>query len=555
MRFGRHYRDHTRIARDVVPLDPRDPSLITLPLSVPSIPIVGAVLTQIVGGTNQAATTTSSSTSTPDSGGTTTPATVTPAPTSTASSSNGDGSDTDSSSTIADGSGGSTSTGDSTGSTNTASGTSTGKSSPQPSGGSGNGQSGSGNNGSNDDGSSTNNNYTSSSSPGANAGGSANSVSGSGSDSGADGNGNSGSTSYQSTDSSGTPGSTSSSGTNGAITTGNSSVSNSDGGMSSGAIAGIVVVLVLILLVIAVIVFRRRHINRRTERLNSWWAIAGSRSSREGGESPHSNRSRNSVRSSFATTVDHAQTSHLRMSFGDAPPLPPMAEIRGDDNAGPFQPFSPNSALADSPVLITFDNSHPSPIVAKKRASTHSVASNGSGAQYLIVPGMNTDGQEVTTPMSVRPFSPSESFLFPKPPKEQSGGDLSRRLSSTTSRSGATVYAISSDPFSDPAPLPAQFSAIESVYRPFVSTRHDELSVAVADRVKVIRLFDDGWALVEKLLAFDDIVGTEGQNMHGAQGLIPIDCFRAEGQDLTTFLIEKRVASNLYDSAYAGATV
>jgi hypothetical protein len=70
----------------------------------------------------------------------------------------------------------------------------------------------------------------------------------------------------------------------------------------------------------------------------------------------------------------------------------------------------------------------------------------------------------------------------------------------------------------------------------------DELSVVIGDRVKVIKVFDDGWAMVEKL--------PHGADAKGAKmpGLIPIDCMRAIGQDLPAFLIEKRVSSIYVDS-------
>jgi hypothetical protein len=73
-----------------------------------------------------------------------------------------------------------------------------------------------------------------------------------------------------------------------------------------------------------------------------------------------------------------------------------------------------------------------------------------------------------------------------------------------------------------------------------VATLGDEMSVAIGDKVKVIRSFDDGWALVERVSEGVDAATTQGKKK---PGLIPIDCMRAIGQDLPTFLYEKRVSS------------
>ncbi|KAG6915139.1 hypothetical protein DXG01_013078 [Tephrocybe rancida] len=566
MHVARQTRDlHARLTRDGVPLEARAPQLIKLPISLPSIPILGPLLTPIIGGTNQAATTTPTPTTAPPAATTPTPApTVTPAPTtSTTSGTDGSGSggDNNTNSSNSDVNGGT-----SAAATSDASGTSAG-SSPQPTDGSSTG-------GSSSDTTSSGSSSDSNSGghmnvPVANAGGTGNSSGGS------DSGNNSGTSGYvdgmpsNTGSGKGITGSTALSNPNGATSTGSSDPGNAGGGISAGAISGIVVVLVLILLVLAIILFRRRYMNQRAKRLNQWWAGAGNprNSPVENATSPVSptrSNNRASARSSFATTFDHAQTPRLSVAFGDIPPLPPMAEVRENHYDG-FQLFSPNSAIADSPVLITFDGPQ-APPVAYNRASVHSVGSNSSGAQYLDVPhDSNANSQEVTTPMSVRPFSPSESFAFPKPPSKQQSGEWSssRPMSATTYHSvahspvesSAIAPEVPSNPFSDPVAdpvagpiLPAtEFAEVESVRRPFASTRDDELSVAISDSVRIIQLFDDGWALVEKLPSFEDVLAKDYTNAKGVQGLIPIDCFRAAGQDLPSFFSEKRVTSTLYD--------
>ncbi|KAG6864887.1 hypothetical protein C0991_006574, partial [Blastosporella zonata] len=544
--------------RDAVPLDAR--ALIELPIPLPSIPILNPILTPIIGGTNKPATTPATPTITPAPVTTATPAsTSTPLPTMTASAGTGDSGDTNSSSSdsgiqsqgaITSAIGGSTVV-----SSNTSAGSST-----QPSDGSTN------------DGSISGSDYAVSSAgsssdsgnqlnvPVANAGGSVNNnptSDDSGSKVGTSGSPGGLQPSSGATVSSGgaLTGSTALSEPNGATNTGSPNATDNSSGLSSGAIAGIVVVLVLILLAIAVIIFRKRHIHRRTERWNQWWARAGSgwSSDSDGGSpgSPNRSNGRASARSSFATTFDYAQTPRRSMSFGDVPPLPPMAELRRGNDELPL--FSPNSAIADSPILVTFDRSQV-PGAASSRTSVHSVESHISGAQYIYVPHGILDGQGVTTPMSVRPFSPSESFAFPKPPTKQSGDwSSSRPLSSNTFYSASqsitdSAPAVPSNPFSDPVLPFAEFAELESIRRPFASTRDDELSVSVSDSVRVLKLFDDGWALVEKLPSFEDLLKKEYDSTSSVQGLIPIDCFRAEGQDLSSFFSEKRVASALYNN-------
>jgi hypothetical protein len=234
-----------------------------------------------------------------------------------------------------------------------------------------------------------------------------------------------------------------------------------------------------------------------------------------------------------------------------------MAEVRGE------------------PLLINLDS--PKVIVQKpneeSRFSVGSVSSVGSDgeAQYLYVDRNSLLKPELGTPMSVRPFSPTESFAFPKPPAETSSGDwgtLSRSLTVHTSatRSVESPTEISPtpiNPFADPLPGPAnpfadplppipnspstvnpKFLEIETVRRPFVPTLSDELPVATGDRVKILHMFDDGWALVEKNPIIPDPKGKGNAIEHQPEkGLIPIDCFRDPGVDLSEFIATKRVSS------------
>jgi hypothetical protein len=206
--------------------------------------------------------------------------------------------------------------------------------------------------------------------------------------------------------------------------------------------------------------------------------------------------------------------------------------------------------------------------LANTGSSSPSRYSNGSNhsitSQYLDVPGMPAPPPEVTTPMSVRPFSPSESFSFPKPPQPPSASDHETDwlASSPTGDSGRiltpnqvgafnsnnnavvanpadNIGGPISNPFSDPSvdagtslsPEPdTEFAPVEVIRRPFAPTLDDEMSVMPGNSVRVVKAFDDGWAYVE-------MVGTT------AKGLIPIDCMREAGEELPAFLASKRVSS------------
>jgi hypothetical protein len=142
--------------------------------------------------------------------------------------------------------------------------------------------------------------------------------------------------------------------------------------------------------------------------------------------------------------------------------------------------------------------------------------------------------------------------MFPKPPNGQANDNevdwLSRSSTSGITDSGRTLTSsspnvantkplvnLAANPFSDPAidaaNLNAEFASVELIRRPFVPTLDDELAVTPGDSVRAVKVFDDGWAYVEKI------------GPAGARGLIPIDCMRDSGEDLPAFLASKRISS------------
>ncbi|KAK0187718.1 hypothetical protein F5146DRAFT_934504, partial [Armillaria mellea] len=91
---------------------------------------------------------------------------------------------------------------------------------------------------------------------------------------------------------------------------------------------------------------------------------------------------------------------------------------------------------------------------------------------------------------------------------------------------------------SDRPPIP--LSDIEIIRRPFEPTLHDEIAVSVGDHVQVLKVFNDGWALVEKIAI--ELPSSKGKQTLPQAGLIPIDCLREAWQPLPAFLEDKGVS-------------
>ncbi|KAF4605656.1 hypothetical protein EYR40_004444 [Pleurotus pulmonarius] len=334
--------------------------------------------------------------------------------------------------------------------------------------------------------------------------------------------------------------------------------SSGSSGLSPGAIAGIIASLVIVLLCLLVFFLRRRSIARRSQRRDRWWQHRQANSPESTQATAGVGSGTASARSSFATTFDHGLSPHLTLDFDVSliPELPPMAEIRNSPNNS--SPLTARGPVSLRPLLINVET--------ERRASVYSAHSDSSeqDGQWLVIHPTNVPVKprtdllapdtatpiDMPTPMSVRPFSPSESFSFPKPPVKRSSKwsesqkDFTSRPSSMKSTRYSTVtrkpVPTEENPFADPSGEKkvagieqGEFAEVEVIQRPFFPTLGDELGVGPGDKVRVVQSFDDGWAFVEKIV--DD-----GQTH---SGLIPIDCMRAENQDLPTFLATKRVSS------------
>ncbi|KAJ7125581.1 hypothetical protein C8R43DRAFT_1135168 [Mycena crocata] len=613
--------------RDV--LEERDPSLINLPIPIPSIPIpiVKDILTVLVGGTTPKSTRTTAHTTS------TTPAST---PTTSAASGSGGGSGVSGSGSGSGDSGsgaGSSGSGNSSpGSSGSDSGSNSGSNSSSNSGSSGASQEDSSSDNSSVNASGSN----ASASSGSSAAASSDAAGGNGTgtkvptggvlaaqQSGGAGGGvvnvatnpadsmPTGATSFIVTGgktvavvgtvtfSDGLPTNTPTSNQTGGNGSPGSAATSSDsdgkhGGLPSFAVAIIGVVGSLLFLGLVIIAIRKRALRKRAAR-KEWWAgvvAPGSKSEvwsgrDSGGATAGDSSATRSIRSSFGTTFDHSEFS---ITFDDNPPaipeIPHMVQIRGGPGLvpkgdssmsgngqplSPISPISPDSPAIPIPLLVSIENSNVYSDASRRSSASSNISSvqyanygtDDGSANHQMVPAGSTP-----TPMSVRPFSPSESFAFPIPPKEHRSGDWSLNFgSSPTTPTPANINALpqtteslassppaaapyAENPFADAFSVPvnthssrasAEFDAIETIWRPFDQTLQDEMSVAAADRVKVLAVYDDGWAMIERV----GMGKGKGRAVDGqaSVGLIPIDCMRKTEESVSSFLAAKRVSS------------
>lgn len=195
--------------------------------------------------------------------------------------------------------------------------------------------------------------------------------------------------------------------------------------------------------------------------------------------------------------------------------------------------------------------------------NTYADESSGEGddAAWVSCPesaAVSTRSHGLPSSMSVRPFSPSEAWQFPKPPGPRANAEPlldDRRRSRVVSPESMFESGVSSEyatapenPFADhaaesgavdvdartsesvDAETAMHFARVETIRRPFVPAMEDEMGVVPGERVRMLRRFNDGWAYAEQ-------VGTR------RRGIIPIDCLRTPGEDLPAFLAAKRLSS------------
>ncbi|KAL0066298.1 hypothetical protein AAF712_006729 [Marasmius tenuissimus] len=303
--------------------------------------------------------------------------------------------------------------------------------------------------------------------------------------------------------------------------------------LAPGAIAGIVLASLAGLLVILVLIRRRRLIQTRLRRRNQWSAVDSR--SYDFGNVNSPDPTLRSARSSFATTYDQSFPSDFSHQDPQSPvPVPQMAELRDTHMAGTLNqrlsgvPTSPRSP--PPPILVHIETTNDSHQLTRQDSnnSVRSITTDPySQGQVVYLPIQDASGHSPATPMSVRPFSPSEAFSFPKPPT--SAGTTRESWASAPSHMSQEGVA-TMNPFADPQ------AAVSSpvIKRPFHPNRDDELAVAAGDRVSIIQVFDDGWVAVRK---HEDIEGKGKGKAESAPGLIPADCFREQGQPMRPELL------------------
>lgn len=333
-------------------------------------------------------------------------------------------------------------------------------------------------------------------------------------------------------------------------------------GLSKGAIVAIAIIAVLLGLIALFFLLRRSSISKRMARRRRWFRNAAN-FGRPVSSDDYFARNHTSW-SSFGTNIDQGQTPH--------PSVPPDSSwppemIQRSLASGPFPfdvPFVPPVTVGPAlPVSATSELAHTSERPVSQ------------GSQYLIAPdtAVTTSNGSATgplpSPISVRPFSPSESWQFPKPPKDDLKRQSQAIVAANKSRSSLNTVAKSTrsraslptteeyvtapegdldsqDPFADSSvdthgteftgyshvtdtSASDHFYEIEIIRRPFVPKLGDELGVSPGDQVRIRKRFHDGWACGERI-------------KDGKTGVFPIDCLRLGDQPLPAFLAEKRIS-------------
>lgn len=326
----------------------------------------------------------------------------------------------------------------------------------------------------------------------------------------------------------GSSSSSSSSSGSSAGTDNNSSSVNAEthSSLSGGALAGIILAALVAGGLLVLFVMRRRAINKRKAHQTAWFT------GRNNVNTNSNDPARISTRSSWGTPYDG------RALYTDA--MSPTPDAMGQLNSAP---------LTAPPVVVTQKQN--------SRASMYSIgsaSSEGSGEGPGLPLPAPVHGEDMpSTPMSARAFSPTDGYTFPKPPSTISAGTIKEEKRKSVdelidlNNPFEDRLPPGASPFADPiVPVtPGARASVGSsvgsagsvigigtrvaIARPFTPNLHDEIGVSLGDEVIVLQAFDDGWVQI--------------RNVNKDVGLIPLDCFRAEGQDPATFLASKRVSS------------
>ncbi|KAF5320124.1 hypothetical protein D9611_010266 [Ephemerocybe angulata] len=327
-------------------------------------------------------------------------------------------------------------------------------------------------------------------------------------------------------------------------------------GMSGSLIAGLVILFLLIFFFVLALFVRRRWISRRRDRVERWWFT----------------RKRNSQ------SYDDKKPEPVHFNE-KALPDPPNPDLRGS-SAPSFErepsPLDLASIVPSAPPIAEVRAHHGQGHHAQMDSDRFSIgsASSGGSSQYIVVHNPHRRGSQTESfkfpkpPPSSRARHPlctlapvAASPVFPVHPELHSQHSLSHPPVTATqpltvrtklsadkipnpfmdagerSATSTIFNPFTRSPFDDEQAFSAvgNFAEIETIRRPYRRTLPDELEVTVDEKVRVLEIFDDGWAMVEQIrVGKPDETPVE-------RGLVPVACLRDIDEDLSTFLNTKQV--------------
>lgn len=284
---------------------------------------------------------------------------------------------------------------------------------------------------------------------------------------------------------------------------------------SKVAIIAVVSILAALFLLFLLFILRRRHRARKTDQRNQWWT-ARKRTSKDYQDTAAINN-RKSARSSFGTTFEHSTDSHgFNVNFTQGlPALPPMAELRRTHNE------------FDSPLPTPSADSHRP--LSDSTIGSRSSKDNMTGFAFPLAHTQGSrdvrlSGGSLSAGLNLS----DDPFGDPRPRSVAGTAEGTKEgFYTCSSHTGDLISEVSCVSSS----VHGTFNEEEAICRPYTATMPDELSVTPGIRVKVVKVYDDGWAMVQKL------------DSSTSRGLIPLDCLRQPGQDFSDFLQEKRVSN------------
>lgn len=352
-------------------------------------------------------------------------------------------------------------------------------------------------------------------------------------------------------------------------------------GLSAAVIAVIVLITALLMIFLVVFGIRTWHRQRRGRRIRRWvsWrrkakalgsfglvAVAEERDT----ATPESSFSRTErITPSVLESVGQIRSGYSSWRMSSQSSLSSLG--------APVQAESATHRFSGGSSQFSFVSDD-----TESSSNSNARASTASSAQYIAYPALQPDniGNQLS-PISVSPWTPSERWQFPKPPRYTNGIPSSETgpPSPATSDSDKTIRGESSNPFEDPpstssvsvsrhdsvlsmarsdsaafsdmaesrhtslmsttcSELSAVTSASDSlagivdiIKRKFTQNCGDELTIIRGDRICILRRFDDGWLYVEKTSTKE-------------RGFIPQDCLREADQLLPVYLTRRASALN-----------